>query len=65
MENNLTYMLAAPALALLAIIPAFLFAARQARKTRQKKEVEAYNAEVEKKRTAKKDGRRRGEIKSV
>lgn len=60
MDNNITYLLAAPALALLAIIQAFLFAARQAKKTRQKTELEAYNAEVDKKRMAKKDGKRRG-----
>lgn len=60
MDNNITYLLAAPALALLAIIPAFLFAARQAKKTRRENELEAHNAEVEKKRMAKKEGKRRG-----
>ncbi len=59
MDNNpSTLMLALPALLLLAIIPAFLLAARQAKKTRGQVELEKFNAELEKKREQKLERRK-------
>lgn len=55
MDGTVTKILAGVALVLLvAILPAFLVAAKHARKTRQQNELETYNAEIEKKREQKK-----------
>lgn len=54
MENTVTYMLGGTAIVLLALIPAFIIASRQAKTTQKKRELEAHNAEIDKQREQKK-----------